>query len=128
MDQLRHGKKVRLAIREAADFAGYRVYVFLSDDDGRITHRAKPIAVEFEPIDDGGGAFMLPEPTFRLGYQLVKRDRIFDAFREALVEAGLEKDHRGLEGELRATKEHVTDLSTLAKMLADVSSRCHRCV
>jgi hypothetical protein len=125
---MRHGKQLRFVIREAVDFAGFRLYAFLHDQGTlRPTHVAKPMSIEFEPLPDTGDCVSLSPltPTLMLSYETVHRDRVFDQMREALAEAGLQKDHRGLEGELRATKDHVADLSQLSKTLASV--RCHRC-
>lgn len=128
---MRHGKQIRFCIREAPDFAGFRLYAFLHDVGSpyRMTHVAKPITVEFEELPENGECVSLSplEPTLMLGYEMIHRDRVFDQLREGLVQAGLEKDHRGLEGELRASKEHIKDLGEISKTLAGKGARCHTC-
>ena len=103
---------VVVLIDRGFDFGrGSRIAICETDVTGHVVSMAKPVTLEFEPLQRGSQIV----PTFSL--DTFQGDDLLRAFAEACNKANIKppEPHR-LEGKLEAMTAHLQDLRTLLKL------------
>lgn len=98
---------MKVVIRQAWNRAGLDIWFLRETGNGY--RLAKPTELEFG--DETTGASMLPEPTF----QITRMDweTLTKSISEEMIHNGWNKSSLILEGELVATKRHLSDMRAL---------------
>jgi len=98
-----------VVIRSLNDAFGMGVWIIDRDDANHVVRVLRPVEFKWQEYVQG---HLLPEPTIAGRTQEV--EMIFEKFIEQVKEAGYGRDKLSVEsGELKATKEHLTDMKRL---------------
>lgn len=94
----------KVHIQDDPALLGKRLYIVDVDQSGRVVAAAKPVDLVFEPVNSSKQV----EPTFNFAWAM--GDQLLYALKDALTDASL--GHA--QGELKAIKQHLDDMRSIA--------------
>lgn len=108
---------IRAIVREEHCRDGIGIWIMDERREG--THVAKSVALEMEPM--GEGAFVLPDPTFKIRRE--EAQPFLQSLINELVRLGIRSDSDRTAGELDASKKNLEDFRGITSKLLGILER-----